>query len=129
MPTHAPTINPGDERRRCRYFGAQIPNGAAPIIQVVEESVIRRADGTEKSIADLGNLPTGAFDPAETFAIRDPETDILTGDSASVGQAFALIYSWVRHKQTQRDEAKLNPTPMPAGIPAVFTPTILKETP
>ena len=105
MNTYSPTINPGDERTRCRYFGAQLPNGAAPSIQVIEEQVVRRLNGTESHIADLGNLATGTFDPEEMLALRDPETDALTGDSASVGQAFALIYSWVRHKQTQRDEA------------------------
>jgi hypothetical protein len=110
MTTYAPTVNPGDERTRCRYFGAVLPHNGLPLIQVIEESVIRRADGTEKSIADLGNLRVGVFDPAETFALRDPTTDALTGGISSVSQAFCLIYSWVRHKQTQRDEAATTAT-------------------
>jgi hypothetical protein len=110
MTTYAPTANPGDERTRCRFFGAVLPHNGLPQIQVIEESVIRRADGTEKPIADLGNLRVGVFDPAETFALRDPTTDALTGQTASVSEAFALIYSWVRHKQTQRDEAATTAT-------------------
>jgi hypothetical protein len=57
----------------------------------------------EVVLRDIGTCPSGAFDPAESFEVRDPNTDSTTGGTATVSQAFQLIYSWVRHKQTIRD--------------------------
>ena len=103
-PTYAPTTAPGEQRRRCRYLGIRTPLGQPPQIEILEQEVIRTQVG-ERVLEDLGNVPVGAFDPAETFPVRDPETDAETGQTASVGQAFALIYSWVRKQQLARDQA------------------------
>jgi hypothetical protein len=102
-PNYTPTTTPGQTRRRTRYIGIRLPLDAAPSVEVLEQDVVRLTDG-ERILADLGSLPTGTFDPAETFPVRDPATDALTGDTASVGQAHALIYSWVRAKQLARDQ-------------------------
>lgn len=105
MTIYAPTITPGDQRRRTRFIGIRTPLGQAPQIEILEQEVVRTQAG-ERVLEDLGNVPVGAFDPAETFPVRDPETDAETGQTASVGQAFALIYSWVRKQQLARDAAE-----------------------
>ena len=102
---YAPTSNPGDTRRRTRYIGIRTPLNAAPCVEVLEQDVVRLAAG-EVALEDLGNLPVGEFDPAETFQLRHPETDALLGGTATVGEAMALIYSWVRAKQIARDESQ-----------------------
>ena len=108
VPNYTPTTQPGETRRRTRYIGIRLPLDALPTVEVLEQDVVRLADA-ERVLADLGNLPTGSFDPAEQFPVRDPTTDALTGDTASVGQAHALIYSWVRAKQIARDEQEAQP--------------------
>jgi hypothetical protein len=104
MPNYAPTQNPGDTRRRTRYIGIRTPLDAVPQVEVLEQDVVRLASG-EVVLADLGNCPVSPFDPAETFDVRDPGTDATTGTTATVGQAMALIYSWVRKQQLARDAA------------------------
>jgi hypothetical protein len=101
---YAPTQTPGDTRRRCRFIGIRTPLNSVPQIEVLEQDVVRIASG-EAVLADLGNLPIATFDPSETFDVRDPNTDALTGTTATVGQAMALIYSWVRKQQVARDQA------------------------
>jgi hypothetical protein len=103
--TYAPTINPGDTRRRTRFIGIRTPLSGVPSVEVLEQDVVRLTDG-ERVLADLGHLPVQAFDPAQTFELRDPETDALLGSQATVGQTMALIYSWVRDQQTKRDAAQ-----------------------
>jgi hypothetical protein len=122
------TTNPGDIRRRTRYIGiwtpgdertfaeiAANPAGAPkPSIEVLEQDFVRLAD-REKKLTDLGSVPVGAFDPSESFPVRDPTTDeLIPGATATVGQAMALIYSWVRAKQTARDNP---PAPAPEPTP------------
>ena len=115
MTVYSPTVSPGDTRRRCRYLGIRTPldtrtdeqkaegvPAPVPIVEVLEQEVIRTANG-ERVLEDLGALPVGAFDPTESFPLLDPETDAPLGGDATVGQAFAIIYSWVRAKQAQRD--------------------------
>jgi len=106
--TYAPTTQPGETRTRTRYIGIRTPHDAPPQIESLEQEVIRTATG-ERVLADLGNVPTGAFDVTESFPVRDPSTDAETGDTATVGQALALIYSWVRAKQLARDAAEDQP--------------------
>jgi hypothetical protein len=104
MPNYSPTTNPGETRRRTRFIGIRTPLGATPVIEVLEQDVVRLIDG-ETVLKDLGNCPVAAFDPSESFPVRDPDTDTETGDTATVGEAFALVYSWVRQQQLNRDAA------------------------
>ena len=104
MTTYAPTVNPGDTRTRTRYFGARLPHDGQPEIEILEQEIIRTAAG-ERVLDNLGQVPVGAFDPNESYEIRNPLTDEPTGQTATVAQAYALIYSWVRSKQTARDNA------------------------
>jgi hypothetical protein len=118
MTDYAPTVNPGDTRRRCRFIGIRVPldtrtnaekaaniQAPPPQVEVLEEDVIRTAQ-QERVLEVLGNLPVGTFDLSETFPILNPENDGALGGNATVGQAFTLIHSWVRHKQTLRDTAE-----------------------
>jgi hypothetical protein len=109
MTNYAPTTAAGQFRRRCRYLGIRVPLDSAPAVEILEQDVVRLLDATtgqingEVVLRDLGTCQSGAFDPSESFEVRDPTTDATTGDTATVAQAFQLIYSWVRHKQTLRD--------------------------
>ena len=103
MTDYAPTVNPGDTRRRTRYIGIRTPLNVAPTVEVLEQDVIRTKTG-EAVLADLGSFPT-PLDLAEVFPLRNPVDDSLTGDTATAAQAMALIYSWVRAKQLARDAA------------------------
>jgi hypothetical protein len=103
MTNYSPTINPGDIRRRTRYIGIRTALNTLPSIEVLEQDVILISEG-EVVLRDMvGSLPIEGFDPQETFELRNPETDELTGSISSVGEAMALIYSWVRSKQLLRD--------------------------
>ena len=102
---YAPTQNPGDTRRRTRFIGIRTPLDALPQVEVLEQDVVRLPAG-EVVLTDLGPCPVAPFDPASTFDLRDPSTDALTGTTATVGQALALIYSWVRKQQLARDSAQ-----------------------
>jgi hypothetical protein len=101
---YTPTQAPGDTRRRCRFIGIRTPLDSVPQIEVLEQDVVRITSG-EVVLADLGLCPVAPFDLGETFDVRDPDTDALTGTTATVGQAMALIYSWVRKQQLARDSA------------------------
>lgn len=103
-PTYAPTAAPGEQRRRCRYLGIRLPLGQPPQIEILEQEVVRTRDG-ERVLEDLGNVPVGAFDPAEEFEVRNLDTDQPVGQTATVGQAMALLYGWVRKQQLARDQA------------------------
>lgn len=105
MPNYAPIVAPGDQRRRTRFISIRTPLGQVPQVEVLEQEVILTAAG-ERVLEDLGALPVGPFDPAESFPLRDPETDALLGQTGTVGQTHAMIYSWVRAKQLARDLAE-----------------------
>jgi hypothetical protein len=100
-----PTVNPGDERRRVRYIGIRTPLGAVPIVDVLEQQVIRGKDG-EKVLDDLAGFST-QFDAEEVFDVLSPDDDSLTGQTATGAEAFALVYSYIRAQQFKRDQNEL----------------------
>lgn len=129
MPHAYTTTNPGDVRFRTRYIGIWVPGDERPFaeqaanpagaplptIQVLEQTFVRLAD-RERKLEDLGDLAGTTFDPAEVFPLRDLATDAeIPGQTATAGQAMAILYAWVRHKQTLRDAAEDAP-------PAPITP-------
>ncbi len=118
MTEYAISNNPGSVRRRTRYIGIRIPldirtdqekiDGVSPqppSIDILEQDVVRIAN-CEKVIQDLSQIPNTTFDPNEVFDVRNPNTDELLGTTATVGEAMTLIYSWVRKKQIDRDNAQ-----------------------
>lgn len=115
MTTYAPTVNPGDTRRRARYVGIWIPLSQQAAVEVLEQDVVRLPAG-EVVLRDLGPIAgigvIDLIDPAAlgaTFPVVDPATDQPTGQTATVAQAFQLIHSWVRAQQAARDAQE--PTP------------------
>jgi hypothetical protein len=107
MPTYAPTVTPGDQRRRTRYIGIRVPHDGVPTVEILEQEVIRAKAG-ERVLEDLNGFGV-AMDEKEmaaSFQVRDPITDAeIPGATATGAQVFALIYSWVRAKQLARDAA------------------------
>ncbi len=111
--TYAPTINPGDTRTRCRYLGVWNPLNAAPRIDILEQEVVRLADG-ETVLRDTNGLSAGLDGSA--FTLRDPATDAplapeacaaiaaaIASGTATDGMAMVLVYSWTRYQQEARD--------------------------
>ncbi len=111
------TTKPGEVRRRTRYIGIWTPPdlrafaeqaanptcAPKPTVQVLEQDLVRLAD-REGMPQDLGDLPGCQFNLANSFPLRDPQTDaIIPGQTATDAQVMALIYSWVRSKQDARD--------------------------
>ena len=104
--------NPGTTYRRTRYIGIHNNTDSTAAIQILEADAAFinakkvNIDGGVGGISETINLA----DPAQllaTFPLRDPTTDaLITGASASVGQAFAILYSYSRAKQTARDAAQ-----------------------
>lgn len=113
MTNYSPTVTPGDERRRTRYLGIRIPHNGVPTVEVLEQDVIRTKAGIEEIIRDLGgfNRTVDAAALAESFPVRNPADDSLTGGSVTTAQTMALIYSWVRAQQLLRDAAAAQTTP------------------
>jgi len=111
--TYTPTKSPGDTRTRCRYLGIWNPLNATPRIDILEQEVVRLADG-EVVLKDTNGLSAGL--DGSVFALRDPTTDaplaseVCAGIAAAItaGQAtdamtMVLVYSWTRYQQEQRD--------------------------
>lgn len=130
MTTYAPTVSPGDVRRRTRFIGIWVPldertpediaagvAAPAPLIQVLEQDVIRTKDGSEKVLADLGTLPHTGFQPDRVFPVRDLVTDEPTGETATMLDVMALVQSWVRDAQDWRDAREVLPAPVVEGDP------------
>ncbi len=111
MTTYAPTVDPGDTRRRSRYIGIRIPHDGAPTVEVLEQDMIRLKDGAEKVLQDLGAVAgIPALDAAALavqFPARDPVTDeIIPAAFVTPGDAFAAVYAVVRGWQLARDAAE-----------------------
>lgn len=78
------------------------PRTAAPSVLCVEQEVIALADN--EIVREVGNL-SFPFDPNLQFEIIDPVSNTGTGQFASGGAVYALVYSYVMHMATERDRA------------------------
>lgn len=117
--SYAPSSSPGSVRTCTRLIVIRLPPDLrtdtekeeiprpVPQIDVFEREVVRLAD-REKPLEDLGRLPTPEFNPVEVIPLLDPETDLPTGETVSVGQIHAGIYSWIRAAQSARDLAEVS---------------------
>lgn len=95
------TIN-GQKWNRFSRVVVNNPRAVAPSVTCVEEEVIQ-FDGQE-TIRQVGNLDF-PFNPAETFDILNPDTNLPTGQKGSGAMAYALIYGYVMHETAKRDAA------------------------
>lgn len=110
MPNYAPTQNPGDTRTRCRYLGIWNPLNAAPHIDVLEQEVVRLADG-EVVLKDANGFSAGL--DGDAFPLLDPRTDEPLGGEATAEQVMMMVYSWTRYQQHKRDERETAKTQEP----------------
>lgn len=103
MPEYKEQPVGGIKWQRTRRIVIDTPAGEVPTISIQEE--VAMFDGSDILTKALGTTITSPFDPVETFLLRHPETDELLGSSDTQAALYTLIYSWVRHKQIERDNA------------------------
>lgn len=117
-PNYAPTVNPGDVRRRVHRIDLVTPPNGAISIRIYEQDVVRLADGTEEPLRDQGVI-TATIDPTNPtqlmamFALRNYADDTLLGTDMNVATVLTSFFSWVRSKQLARDWVHDNPPPPP----------------
>lgn len=109
MPDYKASEIAGTTWQRCRQVVLDNPIGGTPTVRFDEQEILA-IDGREiKRPAGSLSLP---FDPARSIPLRDPETGDLTGDIASYGDAYALIYSAYIAAALARDEAAAPTNPI-----------------
>jgi hypothetical protein len=91
----------GDATRWTRFDQVVISNpiGSSPYVTCRAQDVIELVGG-EKIIRNTSQL-NFAFDPAYTFPILDPSNNQPTGQTASMGEVYALVYSAVLAQAAQ----------------------------
>jgi hypothetical protein len=127
--SYAPTVNPGDVRRRVKEIRLGTPLAQVISVIIYEEDVIRLADGTEAPLRDQGVIatiinPTDAAQLMAVFALRNYADDNLLGADMNVGTVLTAFFSWVRSQQIARDWVHDNPpvVPEPPADPPVDPP-------
>jgi hypothetical protein len=110
---YAPTVNPGDTRRRVWFMGIRNTLGSPGAVEVREEEVIRKADGTEKSLGatrdmslsytpELGQVP---------LQLRSPVDDsVLPNVVLPIDLVYAAIYTLARYIQELDDAKQQSPS-------------------
>lgn len=102
--------------QRCCQIVIDNTRGVVPSIRFDEEEVLALADGREIK-RSLGTLAM-PFDPAQEIPLRNPVTGDLTGDVATYGMAYALLYSAYMAAAEARDAALAPPATLtPGAIP------------
>jgi hypothetical protein len=100
----------GTTWQRCHQIVIDNPRRALPAVRFDEEEVLALSDGQEiKRPVGSVRVP---FDPAQEIPLRDPVSGALTGDTATYGDAYALLYSAYIAAAEARDAA-LAPPPAP----------------
>jgi hypothetical protein len=110
IPKYAPTINPGDTRRRIWRCETENPLNGFPHAIMHEEDVtltITDGESVERSFGDrpppLIRYPTNL---AEVVDLRNVADDALLGQT-TIGVIYTMIYSLARHMQKLRDFSEL----------------------
>lgn len=88
--------------QRCCKIVIDNPLDQQPSVRFEEESVFDPGDGPAiKRPLDGISLP---FDPAKTFALRDPRTgEPIPGAASTYGDAYVLLYSAYMAAVVERD--------------------------
>ncbi len=107
---YAPTVNPGDIRRRVKRIELSTPLAGRIAVTIYEEDVVRLAAGAEVPLRDQGAIsvivdPSDAAQMASVFALRSYADDSLLGSDMAVGSVLMAFFSWVRSRQLARDAA------------------------
>jgi hypothetical protein len=109
---YSPTVDPGDTRIRCRYLGFWLPLGGRVTVDALEQEVIRHKSGDEREVQQLpaveGIPPIDTTDPAvlaTVVPIIDPNTNLPTGQTTTIGAVFVGLFSFIHNAQLARDAA------------------------
>ena len=100
----------GSEYTRCPQITIENPTGGPPLIQFREERIAIL--GERKICTPLGHIVI-EFDPASTVALRNPETNDLTGGTITHGEIYAILYSAYIQSALARDDAQHESPPDP----------------
>jgi hypothetical protein len=92
--------------QRCSQIIIANPYQAPPVVTFSEEQIIKRADGSVLHDALLLPISKTFSDPAYAFPIYNPTNQQKTGQSATVAQVYALIWSVYMFEATKRDATK-----------------------
>ncbi len=93
----------GQSWQRCNQIVIENPHKGVPVVRFDEERVLALQAGAGVR-TPAGTLAL-TFDPAKTIPLRDPATGELTGESATYGAAYVLLYSAYLAAATERDSA------------------------
>lgn len=100
---YQPSAVSGSEFTRCYQIVIDNRYGAAPEVVYQEERVLVVDSGPDR------HWPIGhcraAYDPLAEIPVLDPATGLPTGETATQGQLYALIYSAYLATATARDTA------------------------
>ena len=100
---YSPTVNPGDTRRRTRYINISVPLNDYPTVSTQEQDIVLLASG-ERVLEELNKgLRITIEDLNESVELRNPTDDSLLGQTITIAEIMAGVYSWVRKKQLERD--------------------------
>lgn len=113
MPDYKETNLAGKAWNRCHEIVIENVRGTPPSVRFVEERVLE-LEGDQEIRQNLGPL-TVSFDPAREIPLLDPATGEPTGETATYGQAYALLYSAYIAAALARDAANPPPAPMDLG--------------
>ena len=105
---YAPTVNPGDTRRRIWRLTGENPNGALPSMVFHEQEVIRTTEGTEAIIQQRTRDMERTYDPTRVVQMRRPDTDALgpvgrLPADLTEEEIYAVFYSISRDSQLVQD--------------------------
>lgn len=105
MSNYKETQIAGTRWTRCGVIQIVNPYQRTPAIQFAEECVTSLGEDEEPMIHARGGI-TVPFDPAKEIALRDPDTGELTGQIATYGDVYVLMYSAYMDAATARDAAQ-----------------------
>jgi len=101
MANYNETSVTGESYQRTNRIIIENPYQGAPVIAFEEQKIFNLGDG-EVLQKPMGQLRLD-FNPAEVINIIDPTTNIATGQTITLGEIYALIYSVYWQKAIERD--------------------------
>ena len=105
MPNYKESPVTGTQWIRSHSVQLNNPYQGIPTITFLEEKIIQAGTAVVKAAANVelgSDLTLRLLDPANTFPLLDPATDLPIG-AATHGQVYALLYSLYRAAAATRD--------------------------
>lgn len=88
--------------QRCKEIRIYNPYGEKPTVQFVEEQLLKRPNGGVIH-DEAGTITKPIGDYNETFPVYNPMTQVKTGQTASIAQLYAMIWSVYMNEAVLRD--------------------------